>query len=185
MNFILQYIARYATEGIIVSGIIMAILLLANGLALLEKKNKIVEALEQKNKKYLYSSNLKDIEETDDEKSVITPDTIRRYENEFNKKCSLHSVLIQIIPIFPLLGILGTVAGLMLELQSNDIAGMMASLDVALATTLWGLIFAIGLKFIEAIFPSRIIYDVEVMLNNYDQKRNLAELPYNVQSKEC
>ena len=185
MNFILHFIAQYATEGIVILGMIIAVLLFANGLALSNKKNRITEALEQKNKKYTYSNNWKDLEETEDEKSIITPDTIRRYENEFNKKCSLHSVLIQIIPIFPLLGILGTVAGLMLELQSNDIAGMMASLDVALETTLLGLIFAIGLKLIEAIFPSRIIYDVEVMLNNYDKKRDLAEIPHNVQNKEC
>ena len=183
MNFILQFIAQYATEGIIVFGMIIAVLLFVNGLSLSNKKNRIAEALEQKNKKYTYSSNLKNIEETEDEKTFITPDTIRRYENEFNKTCSLHSVLIQIIPIFPLLGILGTVAGLMLELQSNDIAGMMDSLDVALETTLLGLIFAIGLKIIEAIFPSRIIFNVEVMLNNYDKKRDLAEIPQNLQNK--
>lgn len=183
MNFVLHFIAQYATEVIVVFGMIIAILLFANGLALSNKKSRITEALEQKNKKYTYSNDFKDIEETEDEETTITPDTIRRYENEFNKKCSLHTVLIQIIPIFPLLGILGTVAGLMLELQSNDIAGMMASLDVALETTLLGLIFSIVLKFIEAIFPSKIIYDVEVMLNNYDKKRDLAEMPHNVQKK--
>ena len=178
MNVILQFIAQYATQGIIVLGILIAVLLLANAVSLNNQKERIREILERRNTK-----DLRGIEETDDDSAAITPDTVRKYENEFNKKCSLHSVLVQIIPIFPLLGILGTVAGLMLELQSNDIAGMMASLDVALETTLWGLIFAILLKLIEAIFPSRIIYDVEVMLDNYDQKRDLAEMPQKLQNQ--
>ena len=183
MNVILQFIAQYATQGIIVLGILIAVLLLANAVSLNNQKERIREILERRNKLYKYTKDLRGIEETDDDSAAITPDTVRKYENEFNKKCSLHSVLVQIIPIFPLLGILGTVAGLMLELQSNDIAGMMASLDVALETTLWGLIFAILLKLIEAIFPSRIIYDVEVMLDNYDQKRDLAEMPQKLQNQ--
>ena len=121
-------------------------------------------------------NDLKEIEETDDESATITPDTIRKYETEFNKKCSWHGVLVQFIPIFPLLGILGTVAGLMLQIQSNDITGMMDSLDVALTTTLFGLIFAIALKVIEALFPSRVIYDVEVMLEDFEKKMSIAEM---------
>ncbi len=185
MNFLLQFIAQYATEGIFLAGIVTAILLVGNGLQLSSKKSRIADALEQKNKKYTYINNFKDFEETeeDDEKTRTKPDAIREYENEFNKVCSWHNVWIQFIPIFPLLGILGTVAGLMLELQSNDIAGMMSSLDVAMGTTVLGLVFAIILKFVEAIFPSRIIYEVEVMLNNYDKKRSLAELSQNIQNQ--
>ena len=176
MVLILQLISNYATEGIIILGVIIAGLLCINGLALASQKSRIVEALERRNKKYKVNGDSKEIEESDDDSASITPDTIRKYETDFNKKCSWHSVLVQLIPIFPLLGILGTVAGLMLEIQSSDIEGMMNSLDIALSTTFFGLIFAILLKFIEAIFPSRIIYDVEVMLDDFDKKLNIAEM---------
>ncbi len=176
MGLILQLISNYATEGIIILGVIIAGLLCINGLALASQKSRIVEALERRNKKYKVNGDSKEIEESDDDTASITPDTIRKYETDFNKKCSWHSVLVQLIPIFPLLGILGTVAGLMLEIQSSDIEGMMNSLDIALSTTFFGLIFAILLKFIEAIFPSRIIYDVEVMLDDFDKKLDIAEM---------
>ena len=183
MNLLLQFIDKYAVEGIVILGMVIAILLLVNGVSLANQKNKIEDALERRNKKYRFNGDLKEIEESDDDSSSITPDTIRKYETEFNKKCSWHGVLIQFIPIFPLLGILGTVAGLMLQIQANDLEGMMASLDVALTTTLFGLIFAIALKLIEAVFPSRVIYDVEVMLEDFDKKMSIAEMFQNFNEK--
>jgi len=93
-------------------------------------------------------------------------------------------MLTQLIPIFPLLGILGTVAGLMLETKAGDIPAMLGSLDVALVTTFWGLIFAILLKIIEAVFPSRVIYDVEVMLDDFDKKMSLAEMFQNYRAQQ-
>lgn len=184
MNVILQFIADYAVECIVILGVVIALLLLVNGLSLSNQKNRIYEALERRNKKYAFKGGSKEIEETDDDSATITPDTIRKYETEFNKICSRHSVLIQFIPIFPLLGILGTVAGLMLQMQSSDdIVGMMASMDVALETTLFGLIFAIVLKGIEAVFPSRVIYEVDVMLDDFDKKMSLAEMFENYKDK--
>ncbi len=183
MKLLLQFIENYAVEAIVILGVVNAVLLLVNGLSLSNQKNKIEEALERRSKKYKFNGESKEIEETDDESVAITPDTIRKYETEFNKKCSWHGVLIQFIPIFPLLGILGTVAGLMLQIQSSDIAGMMASLDVALTTTLFGLIFAIVLKAIEAVFPSRVIYEVEVMLEDFDKKVSIAEMFENFKDK--
>ncbi len=183
MNFLLQLISNYGVETIIVIGVITFGGLFLNGQALSTQKGRIKDVLERKNKKYNVNSNSKEIEETDDESVSITPDTIRKYETGFNKKCSIHSVLVQIIPIFPLLGILGTVAGLMLQIQSSDIESMLASLDVALTTTLVGLIFAIALKFFDALFPSRIIYDVEVMMDDFDKKINIAEMFENFKDK--
>lgn len=176
MGLMLEFISKYGTAGIIIFGLLVSVLLLCNGVALSNQKSRIEEALKRRNNIYTLNVDSKEMEESEDESASITPDTIRKYETEFNKKCSQHGVLVQCIPIFPLLGILGTVAGLMMELQAGDIEAMMASLDVALDTTLWGLIFAILLKIIEAIFPSRIIYDVEVLLDDFDKKLNIAEM---------
>ncbi len=189
MKFLLQLISNYGVTTIIVIGVITFGGLFLNGQALSTQKGRIKDVLERKNKKYNVNSNSKEIEETDDESVSITPDTIRKYETEFNKKCSIHGVLVQIIPIFPLLGILGTVAGLILQIQAMNSGGdpegtgMLGSLDVALYTTLVGLIFAIALKFFDALFPSRIIYDVEVMMDDFDKKINIAEMFENFKDK--
>lgn len=174
MGFMLDFISKYATAGIVVFGIVIMLLLFWNGITLSNQKSRIKEALERRNHVYKFNPEDNKMEEDADEKAAITPDTIRKYETDFNKKCSWHGVLVQCIPIFPLLGILGTVAGLMLELQAGDIDAMMQSLDVALETTLWGLIFAILLKLMDAIFPARVVYDVEVLLDDFDKKMNLA-----------
>lgn len=176
MGLMLEFISKYGTAGIIIFGLVIAVLLLQNGITLSNQKGRIEEALKRRNYIYTLNAASKEMEESEDERASITPDTIRKYETEFNKKCSWHGVLVQCIPVFPLLGILGTVAGLMLQIQVNGIEAMMESLNVALDTTFWGLIFAILLKVVEAVFPSRIIYDVEVMLDDFDKKLNMAEM---------
>ena len=175
MGFMLDIISQYGTAVIIILGLIVAVLLLCNGVALSNQKGRIEEALKRRNYIYTLNAASREMEENEDESASITPDTIRKYETEFNNKCSWHDVLVQCIPVFPLLGILGTVAGLMLH-QSEGVDAMMTSLNTALDTTFWGLIFAILLKVIEAVFPSRIIYDVEVMLDDFDKKLNIADM---------
>lgn len=184
MNLLLQFISECANAGIIILGVVVAGLLVWNGTILSNHKNRIEEALKRRNNKYTFLVETKEIEENEDTDAAITPDTIRKYETEFNKACSWHGVFAQFIPVFPLLGILGTVAGLMLEIQASDITGMMASLDVALSTTFSGLIFAILLKIMEAVFPSRIIYDVEVMLDDFDKKLSIAEMFQNFKEEK-
>jgi biopolymer transport protein ExbB/TolQ len=176
MGFMLEFISKYGTVGIVLFGIAVVALLLWNGVELSNQKSRIEEALKRKNNTYTLNVVSKEIEENEDESASITPDTIRKYETAFNIKCSWHGVLLQCIPVFPLLGILGTVAGLMLQVQGGGIEAMMTSLNTALDTTFWGLIFAILLKVIEAVFPSRVIYDVEVMLDDFDKKLNIAEM---------
>ena len=61
MKLLLQLIDNYAVEGIVILGVIIAILLLVNGLSLWNQKNKIEEALERRNKKYKFNGDLKEI----------------------------------------------------------------------------------------------------------------------------
>lgn len=183
MTPILSFIKSNINEIIILFGIIISVLLLSNGVKLSNHKSRIKEALERNNKQYRLNLTTREMEENEDKDAAITPDTIRTYETNFNKACSVHNVLIQFIPIFPLLGILGTVTGLILEVQSNDITSMMASLDTALTSTFYGLVFAIVLKGIEAVYPSRVINDVEIMLDDFDKKLSIAEMFQNFKDK--
>ena len=82
------------------------------------------------------------------------------------------------IPLFPLLGILGTVAGLMTMVDpsaKDNLQNLYMGMGSALSTTLYGLIAAIILKFTDALFTSRIINDVDVMLDDFDKKLELAK----------
>lgn len=100
-------------------------------------------------------------------------DAIHFKEKDFSNYCSTHDVLAQLIPLFPLVGLLGTVWGLMQSVQAGDISQMMASLDTALSSTFFGLIASIALKFFDS-FPAKLIRSVEIALDNfywkYDKK---------------
>ena len=176
MAGVLQVVKDSINLVILLFGIVLTALLFYNGSKLSSHKSRIDEAVSRKNKKWAVNPVDGTVMDEDDVDAAITPDTIRKYERDFNKDCALHNVFSQLIPIFPLMGILGTVAGLMLEVNSQDINGMMASMDTALSSTFFGLIFAILLKFVDAIFPSRIIEDVDVMLEDYSKKLDLAEM---------
>lgn len=176
MTGVLQIIKDNINLVILLFGVVLTALIFLNGSKLSSHKNRIDEAVTRRNRKWGINPEDGAVFDVDDEDASITPDTIRQYERDFNKACAWHNVLSQLIPIFPLMGILGTVAGLMLESNAVDLEGMMASIDTALSSTLFGLIFAILLKFVDAVFPSRIIEDVEVMLDDYSKKLDLADM---------
>ena len=91
-------------------------------------------------------------------------------KKEFNDLCSKYLAVAQFIPIFPLLGILGTVAGLMQLVTSAGLEQLYGSLDIAMSSTLYGLIAAIVLKAVEAAVVVKTINDIETMLNDYEIK---------------
>ena len=65
-----------------------------------------------------------------------------------------YSMYTNLTGIFPLLGILGTVISLIPMVQ--DMANMQTNFFVALTSTLWGLVFAIFFKVLDAMLAPRI-----------------------------
>lgn len=175
MDGILSFISKYGVAGIIIAAVILAVLMFRNDLALREQKNRIKELLERQNRKYRRNRETHELEEEDDEGAAVTDDTVRKYENRFDELSSEHSIYEQLIPVFPMLGILGTVAGLMLYNNEGDTAALARAMATALDTTFWGLVAAVILKVFDAIFPSKSINDVEVMLDYFDRKLELAD----------
>lgn len=88
----------------------------------------------------------------------------------FNVACSKYAVLGQLIPIFPLLGILGTVAGLILQVGAMDVETLTSALDTAMSSTLWGLIAAVILKLLDAFLVVPVMSKIEGELNEQERK---------------
>ena len=180
---IYNFIEKNIVIGIIIIGLIVAGFMLRNYFELREQKSYINSLMNWKSTTSVVdkqTGEIRDIKTEEEEK--ITPDTIRELEVKFNKARSEHEVLAQIIPIFPLLGILGTVAGLIRQLSGGDINVIFQSLDTAMTSTFWGLVFAILLKFVDAILHTRAISDIEIIFENYEKKfdnalklKNIAE----------
>lgn len=168
MNSVLYFLQENMNLLITLFGIIIGVSLVINAIHLSHQKSRIQDALNWKRRSMSINKKTMELQEHEEVEN-ITPETIHGYEKEFNKVCSSYNVLAQFIPLFPLLGILGTVSGLMLQVSSQDIASMSASLSLALGSTWVGLIFAIGLKILVALTSNRIIDDVEILLEDYDK----------------
>ncbi|MCR5788285.1 MAG: MotA/TolQ/ExbB proton channel family protein [Lachnospiraceae bacterium] len=165
----LQQLTQPINLIINIFGIVMLVLLTANAAGLTSHKRRITDAMEGRRIRSTIKRGTLEVED-DELPDTVTPDTIRFYETDFNRDYSKYNVYAQLIPIFPLLGILGTVWGLVRQLVSGDIELMLASLNIALWSTLFGLIWAILLKFLAVICNARLVSDVEILLSDYEKK---------------
>ncbi|MCR5815550.1 MAG: MotA/TolQ/ExbB proton channel family protein [Ruminococcus sp.] len=74
---------------------------------------------------------------------------------EMRTRCGkLYSVFVNLTGIFPLLGILGTVASLLSVM--DDMSNAQNNFYAALTSTFWGLVFAIIFKFLDGVISAKI-----------------------------
>lgn len=164
----IEFIGKYMNVVIIIGGLLVFFFLIKNYIKLYTKKSFIHDAMNRKNKESYLNANTGEVEERE-KSEAVTPDTIRDYEKSFNEVVSGYNACTQFIPLFPLLGILGTVSGMVSQLRAQDLEKMFSSLDTALSSTFWGLIVTIFLK-IVATFSAKLIEDTEIILDDYDKK---------------
>lgn len=103
----------------------------------------------------------------------IDNQAVDKARDDFNRASSVYLSFTQLITIFPLLGLFGTICGLLpglSQMTSNDMTGLYASLSVALVSTFFGLIASIILKLYIALKSSKIINDIECQLVEIDRK---------------
>lgn len=93
---------------------------------------------------------------------------------DFSKPRVTYSMASQLIPIFPLLGILGTVVGLMLQLKAGSIEALKDSLGTSMGTTLAGLLAAILLKLVDALWAGRKVTELEIRFDMYEQDYQMS-----------
>ncbi len=97
-----------------------------------------------------------------------TMDYIHRFDEiELN-----YSVYAQFVPIFPLLGILGTVAGLIMQIDNVDM--MREALAVSMGTTFLGLLAAIILRAFDAIWVSKKLNQTRMDFEHFEMNYQIA-----------
>ncbi|MBR4163483.1 MAG: MotA/TolQ/ExbB proton channel family protein [Solobacterium sp.] len=92
-------------------------------------------------------------------------DPLRNDYEKAAKKYSRFSLLIQ---IFPLLGILGTVAGLHVAISEGQ--EIYAGVEFALTSTILGLIFAILFKFFDVLLFAPWVNEIEDGFDRYEKE---------------
>lgn len=161
-------IGKIITPAIIVIGIGVLIWLVVLSRRLSELSEKVEEQL-QGNRGRVYR-NQKTLDLKQRETAIAKREDTYPLRKTFDDLCAKYMTAAQLIPIFPLLGILGTVAGLIEQVRAQDASQIYASLDTALLTTFWGLIAAIILKVAETFLVQRQINEIEAVFNDYDIK---------------
>ncbi len=178
MRDVLGFISSYGSVFIIILAVFVLIRLIMLWVKLSVHQSHIEDALNSKrNLRTTINKKTHEISDETEEGEAVTPDTIRDYEKNFNQTCSKYEIYTQLIPLFPLFGILGTVAGLMLVVQQGDeaaIENLVDGLGTALSTTFYGLVSAIVLKTVATLLPAKTIYDTDIMLSDYNKKLDNA-----------
>lgn len=101
------------------------------------------------------------------------------YRSEFEEIQAWYNAASQLISVLPMLGILGTVLGLILQISSVGIDEVTDSIGLALITTFWGLFSAIVLKVYDSFVGIKSenvqnnISKYENKLSNIISKRNM------------
>ena len=165
---IMETIGNVISPIIWIFGIVILIVLIVMSNQFKELKRKVEDHV-QGNKGRVYR-NQKTLDLKQRETAIAKREDTYPLRKSFDELCAKYLTVAQMIPIFPLLGILGTVAGLIAQVQAQDAAQIYASLDVALGTTFWGLVAAIILKVVEAWTVQKEINDIETIFNDYDIK---------------
>lgn len=103
--------------------------------------------------------------------AYVTSKQIKKWKIKRNKdyskglyRCTsvLLSLFTTLISIFPLLGMLGTVFGLLgLDLATGDMENIKANFFVALTSTAWGIIFSAGFKLIYSLVADYVDEQIE------------------------
>lgn len=85
----------------------------------------------------------------------------------------VYTIFLTLISLFPLLGMLGTVAGLLgLDLAGGDMGNIKNNFFIALTSTAWGIIFSVIFKFANSFFSDFIEEQIE---NAKEFSKDLSE----------
>ncbi len=107
------------------------------------------------------------VEKTIEFESSRNWDEFDQFLEDYQKQGCWYSAFSLTIQIFPLLGILGTVAGLYLAMKNGE--DMYRGVELALSTTILGILFAVIYKIVDIIIVSTCINYIEDGINRYEK----------------
>ncbi len=85
-------------------------------------------------------------------------------KRHFHRIIMLYTIFVTMISIFPLLGMLGTVNGLLgLDLTNGDMENIKDNFFVALTSTAWGIIFSVIFKVVHSMCADYVESQIEVV----------------------
>lgn len=145
----LAFLIRYAKKFKTLNGEVISLHYGVRGKAVLNKKNL---SLKQR------------------DTAVSKREDVYQYKEEFNDLCGKYAAVVQLIPLFPLFGILGTVAGLMLQVSTEESDAIYAALNTSLSSTFYALIAAIMLKLVDSFLVLKRVNEIEGTFDDYDLK---------------
>ena len=97
--------------------------------------------------------------------------------DQYTKLAVKYAMFTNLISVLPLLGLLGTIGGLMPGLRAvkaQDFDTLYSSLSTALTSTFLGLIATIGLKAFAYIFPDKKVNEIEIQFEEIDRKYDIG-----------
>ncbi|MCR5733509.1 MAG: MotA/TolQ/ExbB proton channel family protein [Lachnospiraceae bacterium] len=105
--------------------------------------------------------------------SLVVKSNIDEWKREKNRQFSRfifislrvsYTLFTTMITVFPLLGMLGTVFGLLgLDLANGDMSNIKANFFIALTSTAWGIIFSIIFKIIHGCLADSVEERIEIV----------------------
>ena len=173
----LAIIIGHSINGIIIAPAVITIAGFAYVVMNITKLKASIDEKHKKNRSTEFTPG--GIQKTPD---AYTWEEILEYKEEYNKIQLIYQTFEQFVPIFPLLGILGTVAGLIQQLDHID--QMRDALAVSMSTTFLGLIAAVVLKFVDAILVSKNVNSMEMYFDTFEQNYQMARDKHMLDTKE-
>ena len=152
---------------IILAGLVIILKLSAEKRILEEGLSKLRMTFRIKHKKYVTDS--EGLPTISSDSGRIDEEDVLAQKRSFEEHCAAVDTLVQLIPVFPSMGILGTVVGLMMQISAEGIEGMTGAIATALSSTLFALIMTIILKAYTALKISRIINETDIEFADNDR----------------
>ena len=115
--------------------------------------------------------------------STVESKDINDWKTEYDKLCTRYNTWTEMIPVLPLLGIFGTVSGLIGMVNTTEQAKMIDNLGIAMTSTWLALIITIALKVYVAVSISRKLYMCDVGYESFVRYKEDSYKSGNIKEK--
>ena len=118
MNAVISFISQYFNVFIFILGFVILGGIVVLSVILMNQRNELTDM--SKGTRVSTSVNPSTLETRHDHYTTVSREDLGIKRAAFNRHCSLYQLFTQMIPVLPLMGILGTVAGLITEVSAQD-----------------------------------------------------------------